>query len=186
VIATHPEFSPGDVFVTNDPAFGGSHLPDLTVVLPVHDGDGVLRFFSATRGHHSDVGGVTPGSMPAFSSTLADEGCIFSALRVACAGVLDTELVLRTLAQGPYPARRPQENLADLSSQISAAELGARRLLDLARAQGLSKVERYMQAVQDLAAASVARALREFADGDYTFRDQLDDGTTLEVALVIQ
>jgi 5-oxoprolinase (ATP-hydrolysing) len=185
VIATHAELAPGDVFVTNDPTFGGSHLPDITVVLPVHDRAGVLRFFSATRGHHSDIGGLTPGSMPAFSRTLADEGCIFSALRVARDGVLDRELILRILAQGPYPARRPQENLADLSAQISAAQLGARRLLELAQAHGLSKVERYMQAVQDLAAASVSRALREFADGSYTFRDQLDDGTLLEVTLSV-
>jgi 5-oxoprolinase (ATP-hydrolysing) len=185
VITTHPVLAPGDVFVTNDPAFGGSHLPDMTVVLPVHDGDGVLRFFSATRGHHSDVGGITPGSMPAFSRTLAEEGCVFSALQVTRAGVLDTELILQTLAQGAYPARRPQENLADLLAQISAAQLGARRLLDLANAQGLGKVERYMQAVQNLAAASVARALSEFADGRYGFRDQLDDGTKLEVELIV-
>jgi 5-oxoprolinase (ATP-hydrolysing) len=124
--------------------------------------------------------------MPAFSSALADEGCVFSALRVARVGVLDTELILQTLAQGPYPARRPQENLADLCAQISAAQLGARRLLDLARAQGIGKVERYMRAVQDLAAGCVARALRELTDGNYAFRDQLDDGTKLEVTLVIE
>jgi 5-oxoprolinase (ATP-hydrolysing) len=185
VIRAHPDLTRGDVFVTNDPACGGSHLPDITVVAPVHDAEGTLRFFSATRGHHSDVGGITPGSMPAFSRTLAEEGCVFSAVRVMRDGTLDRELILQILAQGPSPARRPQENLADLAAQISAAHTGARLLLELAREHGLGKVERYMQSVQDLAAASVARALREFPDGAYTFRDQLDDGTKLEVIVVI-
>jgi 5-oxoprolinase (ATP-hydrolysing) len=185
VIAAQPDLAPGDVFVTNDPACGGSHLPDITVVAPVHDARGTLRFFSATRGHHSDVGGITPGSMPAFSRTLAEEGCVFSAVRVMRDGTLDRALILQTLAQGPYPARRPQENLADLEAQISAAHTGARLLLELTREHGLGKVERYMQAVQDLAAASVTRALREFPDGSYTFRDQLDDGTKLEVTVAI-
>jgi 5-oxoprolinase (ATP-hydrolysing) len=185
VIDAHPVLLPGQAFVTNDPAFGGSHLPDITVVVPVHDADGVLRFFSATRGHHSDIGGITPGSMPAFSRTLAEEGCVFSALSVMRAGRLDRELILQILAQGPYPARRPQENLADLEAQLAAAHTGARLVLELAREHGLPKVERYMQAVQDLAAASVARALREFPDDSRTFRDRLDDGTALEVTLIV-
>ncbi len=181
VVDAHPELLPGDVFVTNDPAFGGSHLPDLTVVLPVHDANGTLRFFSATRGHHSDVGGITPGSMPAFSSCLAEEGCVFSALRVARSGTLDRELILQTLATGPFPARRPLENLADLEAQIAAARTGARLLHDLVREHGLGRVERYMQAVQDLAADSVARAIGELSEGSHTFRDQLDDGTQIGV-----
>ncbi|HWZ90701.1 MAG TPA: hydantoinase B/oxoprolinase family protein, partial [Polyangiaceae bacterium] len=185
VIRAHPTLLPGSAFVTNDPAFGGSHLPDLTVVVPVHDPAGTLRFFSATRGHHSDIGGITPGSMPAFSRTLAEEGCVFSAVSVMSAGVVDRELILQILAQEPYPARRPLENLADLEAQIAAAQTGARLLLELAREQGLAKVERYMQAVQDLAAASVAAKIREFCAGSYAFRDQLDDGTKLEVTIEI-
>jgi 5-oxoprolinase (ATP-hydrolysing) len=181
VVDAHPELLPGDVFVTNDPAFGGSHLPDLTVVLPVHDANGTLRFFSATRGHHSDVGGVTPGSMPAFSSSLAEEGCVFSALRVARFGLLDRELILRTLAAGPFPARRPLENLADLEAQIAAARTGARLLHELVREHGLGRVECYMQAVQDLAAECVVRAIGELDEGSHSFRDQLDDGTQIGV-----
>lgn len=183
VIHAHRELWPGDVFVTNDPQSGGSHLPDVTVVMPVHDEAGVLRFFSATRGHHSDIGGITPGSMPAFSTMLAEEGAVFSAVRVARAGVLDRELVFSILAQGPYPARRPQENMADLEAQIAAAQAGARLLLELARTQGLARVERYMSAVQDLAAESVARALSAFADGRYEHRDCLDDGSAICVAV---
>jgi 5-oxoprolinase (ATP-hydrolysing) len=176
----------GDAFVTNDPALGGSHLPDITVVLPVHDESGAVRFFSATRGHHSDVGGITPGSMPAFSKTLAEEGCVFSAVRVMRQGQLDREQILQILAQGPYAARRPQENLADIEAQISAAQTGARLLLALSNEHGLARVERYMQAIQELAATSVASKLREFADRETEFRDQLDDGTLLAVKLTIQ
>ena len=181
VLSAHPELAPGDVFVTNDPACGGSHLPDITVVVPVHDADGALRFFSATRGHHSDVGGITPGSMPAFSSTLAEEGCVFSALRVARAGQLDRAAIGAVLTRGPLPARRPLENLADLEAQIAAAHTGGRLLHDLVKERGLGQVERYMRAVQDLAADSVARAIGGLPDGNYSFRDQLDDGTLIAV-----
>ncbi|MET0794929.1 MAG: hydantoinase B/oxoprolinase family protein [Polyangiaceae bacterium] len=183
VLEAHPELAVGDVFVTNDPACGGSHLPDMTVVVPVHDRDGALRFFSATRGHHSDVGGITPGSMPAFSNELSEEGCVFSALRVAHAAELDRALILRTLGQGPYPARRPLENLADLEAQIAAAHSGGRLLGELVRERGLTEVERYMAAVQDLAASSVARAIAEIPEGNYEFRDQLDDATPIAVTL---
>ena len=185
VIDAHPQLAAGDVFLTNDPACGGSHLPDLTVVLPVHDTHGALRFFCATRGHHSDIGGITPGSMPAFSSLLSEEGCVFSALRVAHSGQLDRELVLTTLRAGPHPARRPLENLADLEAQIAAAQSGARLLHELVRERGLSQVQRYMQAVQDLAARCVAQAIREFPEGSYEFHDQLDDGTPLGVLMHI-
>ena len=183
VLESHPELAPGDVFVTNDPAAGGSHLPDVTVVLPVHDSSGALRFFSATRGHHSDIGGITPGSMPAFSSRLAEEGAVFSALRVGSAGKLDRSLILDTLARGPYPARRPLENLADLEAQLAAAHTGARLLHDLVRERSQPQVERYMSAVQNLAADCVARIIGELPEGEHAFRDQLDDGTPIAVSL---
>jgi len=185
VLELHPSLEPGDIFVTNDPALGGSHLPDITVVVPVHDSAGALRFFSATRGHHSDVGGITPGSMPAFSSQLAEEGVVFSALRVARQGVIDRELILKVLGSGLHPARRPLENLADIEAQIAAAHTGSRLLLDLAAQYGTSVVLRYMQAVQDLAAESVARAIGELPDGRYEFADRLDDGRTIAVDLTV-
>ena len=183
VLEAHPALSAGDAFVTNDPAAGGSHLPDVTVVLPVHDESGALSFFTATRGHHSDIGGITPGSMPAFSSYLAEEGAVFSALRVAHAGQLDRALILETLARGPYPARRPLENLADLEAQLAAARTGARLLHDLVRERGPAQVTRYMRAVQELAGDSVARVIRELPEASYRFRDQLDDGTPIAVTL---
>ncbi|MEI9951218.1 MAG: hydantoinase B/oxoprolinase family protein [Pseudomonadota bacterium] len=183
VLEAHPGLAAGDVFVTNDPAAGGSHLPDMTVVLPVHDASGALCFFSATRGHHSDIGGITPGSMPAFSSDLSEEGAVFNALCVARGDQLDRALILETLTRGPYPARRPLENLADLEAQIAAARTGAHRLLELVRERGQAQVTRYMRAVQELAGDSVARVIRELPEGSHTFHDQLDDGTPIAVTL---
>jgi 5-oxoprolinase (ATP-hydrolysing) len=183
VLEAHPALSAGDAFVTNAPDAGGSHLPDMTVVLPVHDAGGELRFFTATRGHHSDIGGITPGSMPAFSSDLSEEGCVFSALTVAREQRLDRELILEKLAQGPYPARRPLENLADLEAQLAAARTGERLLHDLVRERGQARVARYMLAVQDLAGDSVARVIRELPQRNYAFHDALDDGTPIAVTL---
>ncbi len=183
VLEAHPGLSAGDVFVTNDPASGGSHLPDMTVVLPVHDASGELRFFSATRGHHSDIGGITPGSMPAFSSQLSEEGSVFSALCVARSGQLDRALILEKLTRGPYPARRPLENLADIEAQIAAARTGARMLHELVRERGQARVARYMRAVQDLAGDSVARVIRELPEASYRFDDRLDDGTPIAVTV---
>jgi 5-oxoprolinase (ATP-hydrolysing) len=151
----------------------------------VHDERGVLSFFTATRGHHSDIGGITPGSMPAFSQHLSEEGCVFSALRVARAGELDRALILETLARGPYPARRPLENLADLEAQLAAARTGARLLHELVRERGQARVTRYMRAVQDLAGESVARVIQQLSEGRYAFADRLDDGTAIAVTLTV-
>src|SRR6185369_2695489 len=106
VHAAHPDMAPGDIFVTNDPTQGGSHLPDVTVVGPIHDAQGVLRFFAAARGHHADIGGKTPGSMPAFSRTLAEEGVVLSNLRVGRGGKLEDAKLRALLGAGPLPARR--------------------------------------------------------------------------------
>jgi 5-oxoprolinase (ATP-hydrolysing) len=185
VLAEHARLSPGDVFVTNDPTKGGSHLPDVTVIAPVHDAEGRLRFFSAARGHHADVGGSTPGSMPAFSRSLAEEGVVLSSLHVGRRGELDRALLERLLTSGPLPARRVSENLADLDAQLAAVRTGADLLLELARERTMSEVERYMGFVQDNAASVVLRALRELPPGRHTFRDSLDDGTPLVVALEV-
>ncbi|HEX5660358.1 MAG TPA: hydantoinase/oxoprolinase family protein, partial [Polyangiales bacterium] len=131
VLAAHPRLAPGDVFVTNDPALGGSHLPDVTVVSPVHDEQGTLRFVCASRGHHADIGGIAPGSMPAESSSLTEEGVVLSALRIVEAGRFDREGVRAVLTAGPLPARNPDENLADLEAQIAANHTGTRLLAEL-------------------------------------------------------
>jgi 5-oxoprolinase (ATP-hydrolysing) len=183
VIAAHPNPEPGDVFVTNDPARGGSHLPDITVVTPVHDSQGVLRFFTASRGHHADVGGITPGSMPPFSHTLEEEGVVLRALRVVRGGRLDESLVLGALASARFPARNPRENLADLGAAIAANNAGARLLLEMVEHHGRDTVLAYMSHVQDNAAAKVADEIEKLPDGEHSFEDALDDGSPVRVRL---
>jgi 5-oxoprolinase (ATP-hydrolysing) len=177
------EPSPGDVFATNDPAQGGSHLPDVTVVTPVHDSAGILRFFVASRGHHADIGGSTPGSMPPFSRSLEEEGVVLSGLRIVEAGHLDEARILDVLGSGPFPARRPRENLADLEAQIAANRTGERLLQEMVGRYGVETVLAYMQHVQANASARVADAIGKLPEGVHRFEDALDDGTPIRVAL---
>jgi 5-oxoprolinase (ATP-hydrolysing) len=186
VLQAHPNLAAGDIFVTNDPAGGGSHLPDITVVAPVHDDAGTLRFFAASRGHHADVGGSTPGSMPAFSSSLAEEGVVLRAVKASRRGTFDRELLLGLFQAGPLPARRPLENLADLEAQLAAVRTGAQLLLGLAHERGMDHVEDYMRYVQENAANEVTRALAELAPGRHAFSDSLDDGTPVSVTLDVR
>jgi 5-oxoprolinase (ATP-hydrolysing) len=183
VLEAHPHPEPGDVFVTNDPAAGGSHLPDVTVITPVFDPSGALRFFSASRGHHADIGGITPGSMPPFSRTLEEEGVVLRALRVVRAGRFDEERLLDLLRSAPHPARSPRDNLADIEAAIAANRTGERLLLELVERYGTETVLAYMQHVQDNAAAKVADAIAALPDGEHRFEDALDDGTPICVGL---
>jgi 5-oxoprolinase (ATP-hydrolysing) len=183
VLEKHPTPEPGDVFVTNDPALGGSHLPDITVVSPVHDADGRLAFFTASRGHHADVGGTTPGSMPPFSTALDEEGAVFRAERVVRGGHFDRDAVLAVLGRGPYPARSPEMNLRDLEAQAAANRTGAALLSEFAAEYGRDTVLAYMRHVQDDAAAAVVTAIRGLPEGGSSFEDALDDGTKIVVSL---
>ncbi len=129
VIEANPTLAPGEVYVLNDPYHGGTHLPDITVVTPVFlGGTSAPSFFVASRGHHADVGGVTPGSMPPFSTSIEEEGVLIDNFKLVEAGQLHEERVLALLARGPYPARNPAQNLADLRAQIAANEKGALEL----------------------------------------------------------
>ena len=180
VCEAHPQMVPGDVFATNDPAGGGSHLPDITVVSPVHLGESARpAYFVACRGHHADVGGITPGSMPPFSSSLAEEGVVLRALQIVSAGELLEAPLRRALGAGPHPARRPEENIADLGAQVAANQLGERLLRELVEEQGRDAVDAYMGHVQDDAEASVAEAVARLPDGEHAFADALDDGTPI-------
>lgn len=185
VLAAHPQPAPGDVFVTNDPAGGGSHLPDITVITPVHDARGELRFFCANRGHHSDVGGITPGSMPPFSGSLAEEGVVLRALKIVSAGKFEEETIYGALTAGEYPARAPRQNIADLEAQIAANAHGARLLREMTSEHGEAAVGAYMVYVQENAAARVKDAIRALPSGTATFRDALDDGTPLVVTITV-
>jgi 5-oxoprolinase (ATP-hydrolysing) len=186
VLAAHPNTKPGEVFVTNDPSAGGSHLPDITVVTPVHDSGGELRFVVASRGHHADVGGLTPGSMPPFSTTLEEEGVVFRSLKVVEQGAFRESLLYDVLTGGPCPARNPDENLADIQAQIAANEKGVQLLDELLARYGLEVVAAYMQHIQDNAADLTARAIEGLPDGEHTFEDRLDDGARIAVRVTVR
>ncbi len=185
VRAAHPTPEPGDVFVSNDPAAGGSHLPDVTAVTPVFIG-GELRFYTASRGHHADVGGITPGSMPPFSTGLDQEGVVLRSLRVVRGGRLDERAILDALASGPHPARSPRDNLADLEAQIAANRKGEALLLEMVERYGIDFVLAYMGHVQRNAAAKVAEQIRALPPGEHGFRDELDDSTPVCVTLRVE
>ena len=180
VRAAHPRPTSGEVFATNDPAGGGSHLPDITVVTPVHV-DGRLAFWVASRGHHADVGGITPGSMPPFSSRLDEEGVVFRNTRIVFDGTLAETDVRRVLGAGPHPARRPDENVADLEAQIAANAKGVQLLRELCARWGEDVVTAYMAHVQNDAAALVAEAIAGLPNEPMTFEDALDDGARIVV-----
>ena len=149
----------------------------------MHDAEGVLRFLCASRGHHADIGGITPGSMPANSRTLAEEGVVFSAERVVREGRFDRERVREMLTTGPYPARNPEENLADLEAQVAANHTGARLLSELDARFGPKVVSAYMQHIQDNAAESVDTLIRSLPEGSRSFEDALDDGSKVVVRI---
>jgi len=182
------EMAPGDAFVTNDPAAGGSHLPDVTVVTPVflpRDGGGAApAFFVACRGHHADIGGVTPGSMPPGSTTLREEGIVLPPMRLGRGGSLDADPLRASLGSGPWPAREPEQNLADLGAQAAANRAGAALLLEACARFGPEVVRAYMAHIQDNAARVVAERLAEILPaGERRFVDLLDDGTPIAVRI---
>ena len=162
----HPVLKPGQAFALNNPYAGGTHLPDITVVMPVFVGkDQRPTFYVAARGHHADVGGMQPGSMPPFSKTIADEGVLLDALPILKEGrFLDAE-VRAALAAGPDPARAPDRNVADLKAQIAACQAGAAAVAEMITSQGGEVVARYMQFVQANAADAVRRAIGRLSDG---------------------
>ncbi len=179
-------FGDGDAIVTNDPFEGGSHLPDVTVVSPVFlPGHERPSFYVASRGHHADLGGEAPGSMPAGSTKLADEGVLIEAFPLVRAGRFDEARLRAVLGAGPHPARRPDDNVADLEAMLAANRAGAQRLRALAQEVGEAGVHGAMRALQQAAARSVARALARWPAGEHVFADALDDGTPIRVALRI-
>ncbi|MEW4487574.1 hydantoinase B/oxoprolinase family protein [Thalassoglobus sp. JC818] len=186
VMKKFPDLARGDVIVTNDPYSGGSHLPDVTVITPVHDQtSGQLLFFTASRAHHAEIGGMTPGSMPPFSKSLSEEGVLIRPFKLVEGGV-SHEAELRTkLTSGEFPSRNPEDNLADLQAQVAANRTGEKLLLEMIHEAGQDVVLTYMQHIQDLAAKKMRRALHQLADGDYDFADHLDNGAKIAVKITI-
>ncbi len=186
---------PGDAYVINDPYHGGTHLPDITVVTPVFDraGDQIL-FYVASRGHHADIGGITPGSMPSNSTSLDQEGVLLTNFHLVqgrgvdaqghvLPGVLREAQCLEVLCAGPYPARNPQQNLADMKAQIAANEKGREELLRMVDEFGLERVQAYMRYVQDNAEEAVRRVVGVLRDG--AFELELDNGARIKVSITV-
>ena len=173
---------PGDVFALNDPYHGGTHLPDVTVVTPVFDdvGEAVL-FYVGSRGHHADIGGATPGSMPPFSTRIEEEGVQIDNFKLVDRGRLCEAEMLALLGSGEYPSRNPAQNLADLNAQIAANEKGVQELGKTVAQFGLDVVQAYMRHVQDNAEESVRRVITRLRDGHFTL--PLDNGARIVVAI---
>ncbi len=179
----HPTLSPGDAFALNNPYAGGTHLPDITVVMPVFAGKPSPAFFVAARGHHADVGGTQPGSMPPFSTTIGEEGVMLDALTVMRGGVFLEGDTRAALAAGPWPARAPDRNLGDLKAQIAACQAGAAAVLAMIQAHGDQAVARYMGFVQANAEASVRRAITSLRDGQASI--VMDGGGRIQVRIAV-
>ena len=171
---------PGDVFVLNDPYHGGTHLPDITVITPVYL-NGVATFYVGSRGHHADVGGITPGSMPPFSTRIEEEGVQINNFKLVDQGVLREAEMVALLQSGEYPSRNPQQNMADLKAQIAANEKGVQELGKMVANFGLDVVQAYMGHVQDNAEESVRRVITRLKDGAFTL--PLDNGAQIQVAI---
>jgi 5-oxoprolinase (ATP-hydrolysing) len=175
---------PGDVVVTNHPAFGGSHLPDVTVVTPVHGPSGLVGYV-ATRAHHAEIGGCRPGSMPPAASRLVEEGVVIDPTWIVRRGQPRWSEMRSILESGPWPSRVVDDNLADLRAAVAANHAGARALLALTERHGREVVARYMAALTELAETRVGAALEGIPDGSYRAEERLDDGSPLRVRIDI-
>jgi 5-oxoprolinase (ATP-hydrolysing) len=184
---------PGDVYILNDPYNGGTHLPDITAVMPIFDDSGdngdsgqlgeEILFYVAARGHHADIGGITPGSMPPASRHVQQEGVLIDNFKLVEGGRMREQALRELLGRGPHPARNPDQNVADLRAQVAACEKGREELLAMVRHFGLATVRAYMQHVKDSAAESVQRAISVLRDGAFSY--PMDGGATIEVKVSV-
>jgi 5-oxoprolinase (ATP-hydrolysing) len=170
----------GDAYMLNSPYAGGTHLPDVTVVSPVFIG-GRVRFWLGSRGHHADIGGRTPGSCPPDSREIGEEGVLIDTFKLVSGGVMREAAVRALLATGRYPARAPDQNVADLKAQLAANETGRRELLRAAQRWGAEVLAAYAGHVQDNAEALVRGVIGALKDGSFTY--PLDSGAHIRVAL---
>ena len=175
---------PGDVYMQNAPYNGGTHLPDVTVITPCWDEAGrEILFYVGSRGHHADIGGRTPGSSPPDSTRIEEEGVIIDNWLLVAKGVFREEATRELLLSGPYPCRKVEQNLADLTAQIAANETGLQELRRMVSHFGLAPVQAYMRHVQDNAEESVRRVLAVLRDGSFTY--PMDDGSQIQVQITV-
>ena len=184
----HGKIQRGDVFVLNDPYNGGTHLPDVTVVSPVFlndaaNTDAAPQFFVGSRGHHADIGGITPGSMPPFSITVEDEGVLLDNIKLVENGVMLEAKMRELLGSAKHPARNIDQNIADLRAQVAANEKGVQELNNMVAHFGLETVNAYMQHVQDNAEECVRRVIGKLRDGAFAYT--MDNGAVIKVKVSI-
>ena len=186
IIAQNPVMKDGDVYVLNAPYNGGTHLPDITVVTPVFNDDGKVLFYTSARGHHTDVGGLTPGSMPPDSRSIHDEGALIDNWKLVDQGYFREAETRELLLAAKYPVRAPDINIADLKAQVASCEKGAQELRKMVAHFGLEIVQAYMKHVQDNAEECVRRAIETLQDATYTYPMDPDfDGNPREIRLKI-
>jgi 5-oxoprolinase (ATP-hydrolysing) len=179
------QIAKGDVFVSNNPYAGGTHLPDITVVSPVFIDpiEDTPAFYLASRGHHADIGGITPGSMPANSQSLADEGIVIDNFQLVKNGVFFENEIRELLNSTSHPARNATQNIADLKAQIAANKRGEQALIGLCKTYGLHTVHQYMRFVQENAEQAVRSAIKKLEDG--RFSCEMDGGAKINVSVTI-
>ncbi len=171
---------PGDVYAINAPYNGGTHLPDITVCTPLFDG-GKILFWVASRGHHADVGGISPGSMSPNATTIEQEGIYIDNFKLVERGRLREKETYALFTGGKYPARNPLQNVNDLKAQIAANEKGVQELRKMVRHFTLPVARAYMRHVQDNAAESVRRVIDRLHDS--AFSVEMDQGTVIKVRI---
>ena len=179
------ELGEGDVVITNHPAFGGSHLPDVTLITPIWM-DARRIGFAANRAHHAEIGGLRPGSMPPDATRLSQEGVVFEPSYAVRAGREQWHEVEQRLSAGPFPSRALADNLADLEAALAANQRGVSAMQALAGEHGVAEVERQMAALYTRAAERMRRVLARFGDGEYRALESLDDGSPIAVAVQIE
>ena len=174
---------PGDVLITNHPGCGGSHLPDITTIAPIHETDsgGTLLGFAAVRAHHAELGGARPGSTPPFASNLAEEGVLITPRHLVRGGVPEFDQIENLLTSGPWPSRQPHENIADLRAQLAATYHGVEHLRRLARGLGTAGYLDRSTQVRDNASRIARRSIRELGSFNRTVRQTLDDGALIQL-----
>jgi 5-oxoprolinase (ATP-hydrolysing) len=182
VIKRNPRIRRGDVYVLNDPYHGGTHLPDITVVTPVFAPEtDEIWFYVASRGHHAEIGGVSPGSMPAYSTRVEEEGVLIDNWLLVQNGQLKEAETISLLETAEYPSRDPATNLADLRAQIAANAKGIAELHRMVEHFGLDVVTAYMGHVQQNAAEAVSRVITALHDGEFAY--EMDNGAVVRVAV---
>ena len=189
------KIKPGDVYLSNNPYNGGTHLPDVTAITPVFpnsplfigEGSGERLkpiFYVASRGHQADIGGITPGSMPPHSKNIAEEGVLFDNFLLVAGGNFREAAVTEILSNHTYPARNINQNIADFKAQIAANNRGVTELLKMVEQYGLETVQAYMQFVQDNAEQAVKNAIALLQDGEFTYK--MDNNAKIKVKVAIR